>query len=112
MPHCVAYKCSNQSNFNTNVSYHLLPKNKTIYIVNENIGRVKFRRRFFRYIFELLTSFPGLLISGLGLPLVPHEKGKKPWVRGYQNIPVSLISALFLDIYGNFTLFFFDEDKS
>ena len=29
MPHCVAYKCSNQSNFNTNVSYHLLPKDKT-----------------------------------------------------------------------------------
>ena len=29
MPHCAAYKCGNQSNFNTNVSYHLLPKEKT-----------------------------------------------------------------------------------
>ena len=29
MPHCTAYKCGNQSNFNTNVSYHLLPKENT-----------------------------------------------------------------------------------
>ena len=79
----------------------------------------KISAKIFQVYFRIVNLVPGLLISGLGLRLVPHEKGKKPWVRGYQNIPVSLISALFLDIYGNFTLFliyfveiFLDEDKS
>ena len=30
MSHCCAYKCNNQSKLNKSISYHILPKNKTI----------------------------------------------------------------------------------